>query len=243
MSENKLLAVQTMEIPSNLEHIKIISLFSEKNRQLSASKLDTYKNHLAQLGISLSILYQAATCHRKCFGGGHVLESLAGRTYNLATSSYILTCRGLYDEALSLIRSMGEISNIILLSVVDKEAHERWMQADKRTRLREFSPLKVRLLLEAKNEPMYADKDWYSSLCEDYTHFHSRTIPNNHDEKSGNIGGVVQDEGMKKAIYELTNLSVHIALLIGNYTQMRDMLEELEKAIDQEGENDSQQAD
>jgi hypothetical protein len=36
------------------------------------------------LGTSLSALYQVATCHRKCFGGGHVLESLSGRIYNLA---------------------------------------------------------------------------------------------------------------------------------------------------------------
>ena len=200
-------------VPSGLEHIdKMIVRLGERNRLLSGSKLSGYKDEINVLGISLSILYQVATCHRKCFDGNHVLESLTGRTYNLACSAYTLICRGLYDEALNLIRSMGEISNLIFLFYNDNKALELWLNADKATRLREFRPFKVRELLENHEGPMYADKDWYSKFCEDYTHVHPRTRPNVHNEQSiAYVGGFFQEEGLKYSIGELTTVCAYIA--------------------------------
>lgn len=115
-----------MEIPSGIAHIEMIASISEHNSKVTASNLNSSKTELSVLGVSLSILYQAATCHRECFGGPHVFESLSGRAYNLACSAYILSCRGFYDEALNLVRSMGEISNLISMSAVDKSALDRW---------------------------------------------------------------------------------------------------------------------
>ena len=183
-------------IPSGLDHVKMIAMFGEKNRRLSGSKLGDYKDDINVLGTSLSILYQVATCHRNCFGGPHVLESLTGRTYNLACSAYTLICRGLYDEALNLIRSMGEISNLIALFFYDKEACKLWLHSDKRKRLREFSPAGVRKSLSKyESIPMYADQDWYSKFCENYTHVHPGTRPNVHNKQAlAHAGGCVQEE-------------------------------------------------
>lgn len=222
-----------LNIPSSLDHIKMIAELGEKNRKLSGSKLGAFKKDLKVLGVSLSILYQAATCHRKCFGGPHIFESLAGRSYNLASSAYILICRGFYDEALNLVRSMGEVANLIGLSVVDKDALRKWISADKKTRLREFSPAKVRGLLEGEHEQLlFANKDWYSKFCEDYTHVHPKTKPNAHgDSDQSHIGGFIQEEGMKFSVNELTNVCAHIAMLVSKYFDLDDMFDELCEAI------------
>ena len=131
-----------IEIPSGLEHIKMVVELGDEARRSSASKLGSYKDELNVLGISLSILYQVGTCHRKCFGGPHVLESLTARTYNLACGAYTLICRGLYDEALNLVRSIGEISNLIALFYADQKNIKLWLSYDKKTRRRKFSPSK-----------------------------------------------------------------------------------------------------
>jgi hypothetical protein len=47
---------------------------------------------------------------------------------------------------------IGEVSNLIALSVVDKKALKEWLSSDKKTRLRKFSPSKVRKALE-RQEP------------------------------------------------------------------------------------------
>ncbi len=220
-------------IPSDLDHIKMIAMLGENNRRMSGSKLGDYEEDLNVLGISLSILYQVGTCHRKCSGGPHVLESLAGRTYNLACSAYTLICRGLYDEALSLIRSMGEISNLMALFVEDKEAFELWLHSDKETHWKKFSPARVRESLRThESNLMLADQDWHSKFCEDYTHVHPGTRPNVHNEQGlAHAGGFVQEEGLKFSIDELTNFCILIALFASKYTDVDDLFKELCEAL------------
>ena len=222
-------------IPSGLEHVeKMVVMLGERNRQLSGSSLSEYESEINVLGISLSILYQVATCHRKCFGGGHVLESLTGRAYNLACSSYVLICRCLYDEALNLIRSMGEISNLILLFYGDNEAIESWLKSNKISRLSKFGPSKVRESLEKQRKPLYADRDWYAKFCEDYTHVHPGTRPNVHNKQNAAfVGGVFQEEGLKYSIGELTNVCTHIAMFMSKYGGLDDLFNELCEALEE----------
>lgn len=227
-----------MEIPSKLDHLKMIASLAERSRRDSAEKLDPHKDELRILGIALSTMYQVATCHRKCFGGPYVLERLTARSYNLACSAYILMCRGFYDESLNLIRSMGEIANLIAMSVVDKSALQRWLSADRSTRMKEFGPAKVRKIVERKGQPLlFANKDWYQRFCEDYTHVHPDTMLH-HTEESGRsvVGGIVDEEGMKEAIGELTGVSAHIAMIVSRFADLDDMLEELSKEVDRDAE-------
>lgn len=173
-----------MNIPNGLDHLRMIATLSQKARDASEPELRKHAQDLRVIGTSLSALYQASTCHRECHGGAHILESLAGRAYNLGCAAYILISRALYDESLNLIRSMGEISNLISLSVVDKDSLRRWLSADRDTRLRDLSPAKVRRLLKGgAQQMMYADSDWYSSLCEKYTHVNPDTKPNLHNDE------------------------------------------------------------
>ena len=168
-----------MEILDGSHHLRIIEMLSEKTWQISEAELRKHSKDLAIVGTSLSALYQAATCHRKCHGNPHIFEALTGRTYNLACSAYILIERGFYDEALNLLRSIGEIYNLLCLSIEDKVSFRKWLSADHKTRLKEFSPAMVRKLLEKQKMPLiYVQKDWYNSFCEKYTHVNPTTKPN-----------------------------------------------------------------
>ena len=147
---------------------------------------------LALIGTALSALYQAATCHRRCYGGGHVLESLCGRAYNLGSSAYLLASFGYYDEALNLVRGIGEIANIVSLSVLDKKSLREWLEANPNTRRKKFSPARVRRILEERGQTlMYADSDWYAKFCELYTHVGPGTRPNLHNDAGIPVAGGV----------------------------------------------------
>jgi hypothetical protein len=222
-----------VEIPSGLDHLKMLAVLSEGTRQESEPKLKEYARDLRVIGTSLSALYLAATCHRKCHGGPHILESLTGRAYNLGCGAYILICRAFYDEALNLVRSMGEISNLVLLSVVDKNSLRKWLEADRKTRLTDFSPVKVRKLLEAQSTPMIADKDWYASFCDRYTHISPATKPNLHNDVGlPHAGGVFQPAGLRHSLSELATVLGSVAMPICKYFKLDDVLDELLKALD-----------
>src|SRR5437868_1764836 len=145
------------KVPRGLDHLRMVAQLSEDARGASEQELTRHKPTLEVLGLALAALYEASTCNRGCRGGAHILEVLAGRSYNLACAAYILSSRGFYDEALNLVRSAGEISNLVSLFTVDSNSIVRWVAADRSTRLREFSPAKVRkALMEKGPEAMYA---------------------------------------------------------------------------------------
>lgn len=177
-----------LPVPRELEHLKMIAVINQKNRTISNKHLKSHESDLRVLGTSLSVLFEAATCHRKCYGGDHVLEGIAARTYNLACSAYSLISIGFYDEALNLVRSIGEISNLVALSVKDKELWKEWVNSDKKTRIKKFSPTKVRILLGG-DIPTLMDEDWYSELCESYAHMTPDANPNMHNELQRRVAG------------------------------------------------------
>ena len=228
-----------MEIPSGLDHLQMVAILSENARQASEIEQNHQAKELRIIGTSLSALYLAATCHRKCHGGPHILESLTGRTYNLGCGAYILICRALYDEALNLIRSIGEISNLILLSVVDKNSLQKWLAADPKTRLKEFSPSKVRRLLETHSIPIIADQDWYSLFCEKYTHVSPATKPNLHNDKGlSHVGGTFQPAGWNHSLSELATVLGSVAMLICKYFELDDIYDELIRTVRSRGGDD-----
>src|SRR6266481_2033646 len=192
------------DIPSGLGHLKMLADLETITRRESSKGLGELATDRRMIGTALSAIYQAATCHRTCHGGPHILEALCGRMYNLAASAYILALSGFYDEALNLIRSIGEISNLIALSVIDKNALRVWLSSDKKTRLRKFSPSEIRKALE-RQEPalVLATEDWYARFCESYVHVTPQTRPNMHNTRGqAYVGGVYQEEGFNNALGE-----------------------------------------
>jgi hypothetical protein len=221
------------KIPSGAEHLDGVVRASLIVRQQSAQDFASLATERELLGTSLSALYQAATCHRKCFGGGHVLESLSGRMYNLAVSAYQLALNGFYDEALNLTRSIGEIANLISLSVVDKNALSEWLTSDKKTRTNKFGPAKVRELLKQHGSAMIiADYDWYTELCEKYTHVTPQTRPNLHTSSGlAHVGGIHDPDSLQKVLSELTKIVTAATMFVCKYADLDDMLEDIVRII------------
>src|SRR4030095_16079882 len=67
------------------------------------------------LGRSLLLLTEAGSCQWGCRGGDHIIENLFRRYSNYAFGAIRLTCLGLYDEALALVRSLAEVGNLLQL--------------------------------------------------------------------------------------------------------------------------------
>ena len=223
------MANKPIDIPSGINHLKMLADLEAITLRESLNNLAALEADRQMIGTSMSVLYQAATCHRKCHEGPHILEALCGRMYNLAVAAYLLALRGLYDEALNLTRSIGEISNLVALSVVDKEAIKEWLSSDKKTRLRKFSPSQVRKALEQK-EPtlLLVSEDWYARFCEAYTHVTPQTKPNMHNRVGkGYAGGIYQPDGLKEALSELATVVGAIAVVVCGYFKFSDLLAEI----------------
>lgn len=219
----------SVNIPIGREHLSKVFEMGDATMHASAEVLYESGVVLDLIGTSLSALYQAATCHRKCYGGPHILEALAGRSYNLGAGAYTLIVRGLYDEGMNLIRSIAEISNLIAMSAADKNALKEWLASDHKTRLKKFSPAKVRKLLsEPGKEHPHFDGDWYSEFCEKYTHVNPGTKPNLHNEAGqAYVGGAYQRDGLEKALGELATVLGVTALMVCAYVKFDDLFAEI----------------
>lgn len=212
-------------IPVGIHHLVFIETQSDDIiRHSDASAIDP--SVLRFVGTAMCALYQAATCHRKCWATGHLLEALCGRAYNLSVSALLLAHRGYYDEALNLVRGLGEIANIISLSAADKESFKQWLTSNEKTRKREFSPVKVRIMLErAAPALICATEEWYSQLCSDYTHVNPDTRPNIHNERSqAYVGGIPQEAGLRRVYDELQYVMGFIALQVCAYFEYEDLM-------------------
>lgn len=220
------------EIPKGLEYLALISLVSTQAQKESETSFEKHSHYLMMIGTSLSALYQASTCYRHCFNNGHVLEALAGRTYNLGCAAYLLINQGFYDEALNLVRSIGEISNLIQLSVHDKGSLRKWLDSDEKTRKKEFTPMKVRQLIETTGNKPFVDKDWYSKFCEEFTHVNPNTKPNSHNDiELGIVGGVFQEKGLEYSLGQLATLLGRTGIMICAYFNFDDLLAEIDSYI------------
>jgi len=119
-----------------------------------------------QLGNSLSLLVQMASCAWGCRGGEHDIENILRRFCNSAFAALRLLNSGLYDEALNHARGMAEIANLLQVFCLSKNSLEEWKKSSSRERMKKFSPVKVRLAIEAHEKQPVVDEAVYSKLCE-----------------------------------------------------------------------------
>ena len=218
-------------MPRGDKHIQMLVELEQIHRAETTVLLKHNFKDARLLGTALSALLEVSTCHRSCRGGTHVLESLAGRTYNVACSAFSLITLGFYDEAMVLVRSLGEITNLLSLSVYNEEMWHRWLSADKKTRLNEFAPAKVRNLI-GSNNVMPMKRDWYSDLCEKYVHITPDTRPNRHsDEICGSVGGFVQDKGLNESLGHLTFITGAASFFFSKQFGFDDMIDLIESDL------------
>jgi hypothetical protein len=204
---------------------------SQKINDLNLELVKDSQGHFPLLGTSLSTLYQLGTCHGKCRGGDHILESLVGRTHNLGAAAFTLILSSYYDEALCLIRSIGEIANLFMLFAVNPAKYAEWVQATHDQHINDFSPSAVRYMIrDRKLVPMPGS--WYAELCSKATHVTPHTAPNLHNNEGKRyVGGVPQHNGFHDCIDQLTEIVTNIAMtsgkILGREDLMKTVIEEL----------------
>ncbi len=233
MSDKKIISPETLK---GRDHLAFLSLAEQQTNQRTLVSLDELDADCEVIGTSMCILYQAATCYRNCSGGPHVLESLIGRAYNLCCSAYILILRGFYDEAMNLIRSLGEIANLLMLTSGQGTEALEWLNADKKERIKNFGPAAIRKRLNQIGKPLVATDSWYEEFCERFTHVTPQTRPNQHDQSiTGIAGGLFQKEGLDKSVGELSTISGSLALLIAHAFKFNDLWEALTQTVENAG--------
>jgi len=120
----------------------------------------------AELGTALSLLLQAASCQWGCRGGDHMPENLLKRLANYSFAALRLARLGLYNESLTMLRSVAELANLIELFVVDKAQLCAWLATPRNERWREFKPDAVNRKVVATGNRPIVDRQTYSKLCD-----------------------------------------------------------------------------
>lgn len=162
---------------------------------------------LTALGTALSHIDRLASCFYGCHGGDHLIEYLTGRVCGLSRSAIRLTRFANYDEALLLIRTIGEMANLVQLFSINSQDLFAWKNSSKTVRITNFGPAAVRRRLEELKQLVHLDRDWYGSLCEWAAHPTPATKPN-----AFNSLGIpcaapqLQDEGVIVCLNELARV-------------------------------------
>ena len=181
------------------------------------------------LNRAVEVLFMLSTCKNGCAGGDHILESLLGRIVNQVVVGIMADAAGFHDEALSLLRSVGEITNLLALFRLDAKAFAQWLSASEPDRRRTFSPVKVRLAIDkhrAVTVPM--DQELYNRLCEHYVHVTPSTSPNSHGPDGlSHVGGYAQELGSDEFNQTLTYIVLQGAMLGASLLQKKDLQQEL----------------
>ncbi|MCY4393235.1 MAG: hypothetical protein OXE43_14500 [Chloroflexi bacterium] len=165
------------------------------------------------LGTALSLLERIGSCWWGCRGGDHQDEYLVGRAASNAKAALLLLRTGYYDEALGLVRQVGETSNLIALFVQSADLHAKWRSAGDADRRREFSPVNVRKGLQSLEFPLPIDSEMYGLLSGRAVHPHSEHAPQSHNvDGRPTQGAVFQEAG---ALVVLNELAGQVGYLIG----------------------------
>jgi hypothetical protein len=195
-------------IPLGTDFLNLVRDHEDKceisTRQRISELGDKAPKCLTSLGTVLSLLNRASSCFWGCRGGDHVIEYFAGRVASSSRATLRLLHFAFYDEALSLVRSIGETANLLLLFAKDDGSFEKWQNATKKDRDKTFRPVHVRERLEELKIPLMIDQDRYSRLCELAVHVTPSIRPQGYNIlQIPTSGGYQQDEGILLVLNEL----------------------------------------
>ena len=159
------------------------------------------------LGTALAYMDCIATCRWGCKQGSHTEERLVGRATSNARAALRLLRSGYYDEALGLVRQIGETANLVSLLVQSEEAYEQWKGASEELIQNAFTPVRVRLRLEQLTLPLPMDQATYRLLSTQSIHVNPNTSPQSHNPFGlPTLGGYFQDAGSLLALNHLGSM-------------------------------------
>src|SRR5260370_8713211 len=178
---------------------------------------------LCALGNVQSLLDRAASCAWGCLRVDHCAEFLVGRAVGSSNAAMLLMTNGHYDEALSLIRSTGEVANLVCLFITDRALFERWKSIDDKTRRKEFRPVRVRQQLKASEGPLVIDEDLYDVLSGFAIHPEPGGLVQAHNALSRSLLlPIFQAEGFLKCINDLARTMAFVAVFAAAFIKLPD---------------------
>jgi len=190
---------------------------------------------LEKLGTVLSLADRIGSCFWSCPGnasGSHVIQYLTSRTGSYGRAIIRLARLGFYDEALNLLRSLGEIGNLFTLFSLNPSAKSEWQEADKRTRIKRFGPGPVRDAVSKLGGVLLMSADEYHRLCEISTHPVPTLVPQNFNPHGRGIaGGFFQQAGI---LVVLNETSVLVSAMVFLAARLCDVPEEQRLIIERE---------
>ncbi len=225
-----------MEKSSDDDYLQIL-------RELQTRCADRTWKHAPKLGekapilvqaleVLLCILEKSATCFGGCRRGDHRAEFLTGRAVSSCQACLLLMSTGYYDEALSIIRSLGEIANLMAMFVAEKSEFERWKTLDEKARRQTFSPVKVRLWLEKKGATLVVNEQRYRILSAYTVHASPDTLPQAHNQHgNATIGPVYQEAGFLLCLNELARSMAFIGIFSAKLVHVSAELREAASAV------------
>ena len=166
------------------------------------------------IGTLLALLDCSACCYWGCRGGDHREEMLIGRAVSTSYAAIRLMTAGYYDESLSLIRTVGEVANLVALFRVDEKAFSAWKTLSETERRRQFSAVKVRIALGKLPIGIPITEDRYSALSSFAIHVDPATVPQAHNRlRRSTTVPMLQHAGLLMCINELTIALAFVGLL------------------------------
>ena len=129
------------------------------------------------LGTALYHLDRIASCQWDCRQANHIEERLVARVTSNARAALNLLRSGYYDEALGLVRQIGETANLAILFVRCPKSHEEWKSASESVARTAFRPVVVRRRLEKLRLPLPMDQHTYGELSSQSVHVNPETSP------------------------------------------------------------------
>ena len=160
------------------------------------------------LGTVLSYLDRIASCWWGCDGGDHQQERLVGRAASNARATLLLLRAGYYDEALGVVRQIGELANLLWLFMNSDESFLEWRSANEKVRRRSFSAVRVRERLEGIGVLMPMDETLYGRLSGMSIHANPETTPQSHSVLAiPTMGAYFQEVGALVVLNHLASLA------------------------------------
>jgi hypothetical protein len=137
-------------IPANLERLHSgEEQLREKALAIIAGD-QRLQMHLAIVEAAMDL----ADMFRQCETGDEdlkVAQVLGMRTFNAFGASLKLALSGYYQNSVLILRDVLETVFLLSLFAGNRALIERWRRADKKARMKEFSPVKVREALDARD--------------------------------------------------------------------------------------------
>lgn len=168
------------------------------------------------LGQVLAYADVIGSCTFGCPGASyedHAVVYLPARASSFGRAALRLAKMGFYDEALNIVRSVGEIGNLLALFASDANAIEEWKKSDWKHRMEHLGPSKVRKRVLLAKGMLAMGEQTYRELCEISTHPvpHLRPQQFNHAARTMTGGMFIQPAGF---IVVLNELAISMSLLV-----------------------------